>query len=411
MAVVLALALIGSACGGETEEATPTTTVPPTTRPAETTTTAAPTTTTAPTTTVAETTTTTGALTAVELPDDPSCVGVDGGPAGESELTFVTNGYLWAIDAGFMVTCLAEVDSSDALHWSPLGNKVVLADGTVHADGTTTPIAAPLIGDVIGWTWPTGLRFLATDGPTFTKYEADGSGRSDASIADDHRVLAYHPDGMHVAVYGTTEVEFEEFDENGDVEVATTDRTALFIVRNGDPTPHVMIDPIDGEIHDVVFSEDGTRLTFVADHGGVFHIHSLNLPDMLIETDEEVLFGTILEEATLLNPQVESDERLDDLVVDPSDPGRFLFTDGGSVRMYDVTAAVVVEVLPDFEGRPLGFLDSRTAAVLTTNGELWIADLVSGDRRFITEVDSAAVRSVAPELALSLVDIVIVGFA
>ena len=389
-----------------------TTTAAPTTTLTEgsTTSTLAPTTTAAPTTTLPATTTTEG-VGPVDLPDDPVCVGVDGGPTGDPELTFVTNGHLWAIDAEFRITCLAEVGSSDTLHWSPLGDKVVLADGTVHADGTTTAIAAPLLGDVTGWTWPTGRRFLATDGPTFTKYEADGSGSSDASIADDHRVLAYHPDGVHFAVYGTAEVEFEEFDENGDIEVFTAEQTALFIVRNGDPSPHLMIDPIDGEIHDVVFSEDGTRLTFVADHDGVFHVHSLNLPNMLVETDEDDLLTALVEEVGLLDPQVESSEPMGDLVVDPADPWRFLFTDGGSVGMYDVAADVLVDVLPDLEGRPLGFLDSRTAAVLTTDGELWIADLVGGGRRFIAEVDSAAVRDVAPDLALSLVDIVIVGFA
>ena len=67
---------------------------------------------------------------------------------------------------------------------------------------------------------------------------------------------------------------------------------------------------------------------------------------------------------------------------------------------------------------PIGFLGPDRVAVLEFHdgceghGGLWVVDLDTGDRVQIhRDVDAAAVRWQAPDLRLSLQDIIIAGFA
>lgn len=411
IAILATFAALATGCGDDgdpsvdatsTTSAALSTTAPSSTAPSSTTTEAAPST----TTTVA----------GLDRPTVERCdAWADSGA--ERTLTFVAANRLWAVDAAGDVTCLADDIGSDPVAWSPTGDRLLTAAGSVRSAGGAVDLGT---GDeaLLGWTWPTGRRVLTTDGPTLTKHEADGSGVSDATIADDHRVLAYHPDGVHFAVFGTAEVEFEEFDESGDSLTFTAAQTGLFIVRNNEPRPQLMIDPVGAVIRDVIFSEDGTRLTFVADHDGEFHLHSFDLPEMLIETDDgELLLTALPEDPDLIEPQVESDRPLDNLTVDPADPWRMLFSTGGPslghrVQLYDFAGDTLVDVAPGLDAVPVGFLDATTVAVHSVDDELWIVDLATDDRTLVAVgVGGGAIRDAAPGLAFSLVDVTIVGFA
>ena len=170
-------------------------------------------------------------------------------------------------------------------------------------------------------------------------------------------------------------------------------------------------------------SADGTRLTFIADHDGEHHIHSFHLPDMINDFDGEPTLTAVPEDPGLLEPQVQSFDELHSLVVDPADPWRVLYSQGGcdggaQVRLHDFASGTDVEVAPDLPGVPVGFVDATHVAVLevdagcVSTGDLFLVDLVDGGRVLVTtQASAAAVRAAAPPVALSLVDLTIVGFA
>lgn len=416
IAIPAVLAVLAAGCGDDTDAATvdtTTTAVVSTASTSSTTTSEAPPTTGPSTTNAGPSTTVAG----IPVPEVEQCEALGTAPAATRTVTFVAEGRLWAVDAEGTLTCLADDLDSPPLAWSPTGDRLLTAAGRVVSASGSVELD---VGDreLLGWTWPTGRRVLSTDGPTLTKHEADRSGESDVSVVDDHRVLAYHPDGVHIAVFGTAEFEFEDVDETGDSLTSTASQTGLFIVANNEPRPQLMIDPVGAVIRDVVFSEDGTRLTFVADHDGEFHVHSFHLPDMVIETDAgETLLTALQEDADLLEPQVDSDVPLSHLTVDPADPGRVLFAAGGPslghrVQLLDLASDAPVDVASGLDAVPVGFLDATTVAVHGAGDELWIVDLVSDERTLVAAgIGAAAIRDAAPDLAFSLVDVTIVGFA
>lgn len=414
---VLAVTLVATGCGATDDAGSP---------PASTTIVSTTVTTTQPTVTSTATevgdpaeSTTTSPLPGVPLPDDPECIGLGPAPS-EPVLTFNASLHVWAVRDDGSIVCLVEraPDRTGAsMTWSPPGDKLLMDGGDVFdADGSQRHLGLAGDGELLGWTWPTGRRVLTSDGPTLTKHEADGSGSSDATIADDHSVLAYHPDGIHIAVFGTTQQSFVEVDEEGNETVEVFPRTGLFIARNNEPEPQLLVDPVGASITDVVFSEDGTRLSFVADHDGEFHLHSFNLPDMVSTEGELTILTALQEDADLLDPQVESGVPLGDLTVDPADPWRIMFTEGVSdvglrTKLHDFASGTTVDIAPDLDAAPVGFLGATTVALKSDDGDLWIVDLVADDRTLIGRPAAVDVRDAAPELAFSLVDITIRGFA
>lgn len=424
---VLTVGLVAAACGGAndtTGSPSSTTEVPvssSTPQPAESTTSMATTNTTVMTTTTVPTATVDEAT----LPVSVDCVGLGDAPTA-SQLTFVAMARLWQIEPDGSIACLAEVpDSTEMVAWSPRGERVVFSDGRVlDADGESRAPGG-ISGDVAGWTWPTGLRFLETNGPALRKHEADGSGIIDISVVDHHEVVTYHPDGLHFAAFGTAPITFIEF--VGGLEVPSVfDQLSLFIVRNGDPEPHQLVTPVDATITDAAFSSDGTRISFVAVHeGSDHHVHSFDLSAMIFDDGEQKFLTQLREEQELTAIYVESAEELHHLTIDPANPDRLLYADGtcgagSSVHLVNFVdeAAEPISIADGLAAIPIGFLSGDRAAVLEVaddcqpTGALWVIDLADGARTKVAEdVASAAVRAPAPDLNLSLQGVTITGFA
>lgn len=344
------------------------------------------------------------------------------GPTDNATLTYVADGQLREVVSAEEQRCLAAVGSSVSLSWAPNGNRALLEDGTVI--DPSGPVATVGVGATAGWTWPTGLRFVRADGDRLIKVESDGSGVIDISFLDDHGAAVYHPDGMHLAVAGRgtaiaewwdgTELVTEEWTQNG-----------LFLVNNDGTGEQVWIDTVDARIDEVMFSADGTRLTFIADHGGMWHIHSFDLPELIFETnDGQRILSALPEDPMVLAPQYESPVRLHGAVIDPYQPERLAVAEGScdagsTVEVIDLTAGgYPTPVAADLNAVPVGFVGDSTLAILERDtdcrlpGVLWLVDLDSGQRTLIaTGVEAASVRWVAPDLLLSLSDVIVAGFA
>jgi dipeptidyl aminopeptidase/acylaminoacyl peptidase len=374
------------------------------------------TTTTVPTATVDEAT----------LPVSVDCVGLGDAPTA-GQLTFVAMERLWQIEPDGSIACLAEVpDSTEMVAWSPRGERVVFSDGRVlDADGESRAPGG-ISGNVAGWTWPTGLRFLETDGPALRKHEADGSAAIDISVVDHHEVVTYHPDGIHVAVFGNAPITLTALDEDGNMTPSVFDQLSLFIVRNGDAEPHQLVTPVDATITDAAFSSDGTRISFVAVHeGSDHHVHSFDLSAMIFDDGEQKFLTQLREEQELTAIYVESAEELHHLTIDPANPDRLLYADGtcgagSSVHLVNFVdeATEPISIADGLAAIPIGFLSGNRAAVLEVaddcqpTGALWVIDLADGARTKVAEdVASAAVRAPAPDLNLSLQGVTITGFA
>ncbi len=257
-----------------------------------------------------------------------------------------------------------------------------------------------------------------------TKVESDGSGVIDISFLDEHRAAVYHPDGMHLAVAGRGTATAEWWDGSKLVTEEWT-QTGLFLVRNDGTGEQVWIDTGEATIDEVLFSADGTRLSFVADHGGVWHIHSFDLPDLLFETEDgQRILSALPEDPSVLEAQYESPARLYGAVIDPNRPERLAVAegscDGGStVEVVDLTAGgYPTPVASDLSAVPVGFVSDSTIAILEHGidcgapGALWLVDLGTGQRTLVAAaVEAASVRSVAPDLRLTLSDVIVAGFA
>lgn len=435
VAVATALAIVATACGGGGTETGASTSAPSTsnvstsstapTTAAPTAPTAAPTTaaatSTPPTSTAAAPTTTSGMALAGESPlAGCSWTEADSGPT----LTFVAGGQLRELTAEGSVRCLSEIAvATGSLTWAPTGARALVDDGVVVEAATVRSTGA--VGRATGgWTWPTGLRFVQATGDALSKVESDGSGVIDISFLDDHRAATYHPDGLHLAVAGSGTATAEWWIDD-QLEVEEWTQTGLFLVRNDGSGEQVWIDTFDAEITEVVFSADGTRLSFVADHGASKHIHSFDLPDMIFETDDgERILTALPEDSEILLPQYEGIDTISHLTIDPFDPTRVLFAEGScaegrQVGLLDVEeGGYALPVATASNAVPVGFLGPDRVAVLEHHngcdgrGALWVVDLNSGDRVQIhRDVDAAAVRWQAPDLRLSLQDIIIAGFA
>jgi hypothetical protein len=338
-------------------------------------------------------------------------------------VTFVRDGRLLEVTPDGGLRCLQELPGATrTLSWAPTGGRALVDGGLVLEGGQIVDTGArgPVTG---GWTWPTGLRFVQAAGDQLTKVESDGSGVIDISFLSEHGAATYHPDGLHLVVAGSGTARAEFYDE-GEIVVEEWTQTGLFLVRNDGTDEQVWIDTVDARITDVAFSADGTRLTFIADHGDTRDLHSFDLPEMIFETpDGERILTALPEDPELLEPQYQTVGVLSDLVIDPRDPHRVMVTEGscgaGGVELVDLAAGgYPIAVAPNLDAIPVGFLGPRRVAVLELDpscdgsGALWVVDLVSGEQTLVaTDVTAAATRWQAPTLRLSLQDIVIAGFA
>jgi len=314
------------------------------------------------------------------------------------------------------------------MEWSPSGEAVRLGAGAIVSDAGVTRDEGSLLGVPVGWTWPTGQRFLTGDGSALAKETLDGRGGNEIGSIDSWTAVAYHPDGEHIAMAGSAAMRFE-FD-SGDGELEEFTASGLHITNNDGTEPATVVQGEDVEISDVVFSADGTRLTFIATHGdsasnsAMHHVHTVDLVASTKSVDDERWLTPAIEDPDLLAAEIESAAGFSYLTIDSADPNRVLVAEGecGGVitsELVDLrSGGYPTPIAPGLNTIPIGFVGRDSVAVLELDsscdgsGTVWLVSLESGDRMEIArDVDAAAVRWTAPELNYSLRDVVIVGFA
>ncbi|MFT7647387.1 MAG: hypothetical protein ACI8Y4_002135 [Candidatus Poriferisodalaceae bacterium] len=356
-----------------------------------------------------------------------------GSPSATPTLTFMSEGRLFETTGRpGDLSCFAEVGpialsgSGRDMVWNPTGTSVRVGNGVViDATGVIRSEGA-IIGEALGWTWPAGQRFLAGDGTTLVKETPDGRGGNEIGSIQEWTAVAYHPDGQHIAMAGTALMRSEFDDGEGGLQVEEFSTGGLHITDNEGLNPANVAHSEDVRIDEIVFSADGTRLTFTAWHlaDGTHHVHSLDLPAGITVVDDERWFTPVAEDPELLLPAFESAGALSHLTINPYDPDRILFAEGecGGVvttELLDVrSGGYPTPIAPDLNAVPVGFLEGDLVAVLELDpacagsGNLWVINIVTGDRTLVAEgVEAAATRWVAPDLNFSLQDVVIVGLA
>lgn len=420
---LVALALVVGSC---TADADPVTTTASPTTSSTTTTTAPPTTSEAPTTTVGTSSTTTTAPpnttpiasgAGVTLATSAECQGL-AEPQTAGTVTWSDDERLWEASADGETRCLAHVDGViDSLLWGPTGDRA-LVNGRLIVGGPNAGAVAPAD---IEWTftYPTGLNLVGIQDGAVVKW-IDGARLEVLDAIDTVEAVAYHPSGLHIAVGGA--------EPPPDPDLDTTE--GIFIADSSGNSPVNLVLGFDVEIRDIAFSNDASRMYFVAAHDDLVHFHSIDTVPFESEDGFRQL-GSGAEEFAVTYATSSGSGRIefDRIAVHHSDPALVLWTTGpcapeGS-RGFQVFAgdeASVVQALGPASA--LGFLgdDPATITVAAVTGPcegprdvgLMSAHLETGEVDNIPlagNATAAAVRaSVAPHL-YDLVDVEIVGFA
>ncbi len=374
-AALLVMALIAAACGsseaGAPRPSRPEpTTVPSTSDPA------------GSTTTVEDSATTTTELTA---PAPGDCIGTE--QLDRSWLTWAKIGHLWALDESGRAVCVLRLgnDAVTTMSWSPDGD-------SVQFNGRTA-ISVESVGaldvDVLGWSAPTGRRLLGIDNVGRVVKQAPGQPQSqlifDPGLVTD---AAYHPEGRHVFVAGSqTEVEVD-----GD----PLTYGIWLVANNNSGDVQIVFVPEEVRIDELVPTEAGDALMFVAEHEEVFHLHRYDL----------LAFGLVEEVAVndegALAQLVEQEDPIDSVTIDRSGQ-RIAFRSGrcGMTARIDVDDEGVADeprLLLEQPSEPLGFGPDGELAVLSHStgcggvADVYVIDDGGEPVLVASDVDAAAIR-------------------
>lgn len=223
-----------------------------------------------------------GSSTALEpkvsrLPDD--CRGWRN-PASAPEVTFVARGRLFSLDpVSGSVRCIAKRDAV-ALEWGPRGDRLLSHSGYSHIHGPGFRRRVP--GDVREMTWSrprgTSVVYVTHDYSDLLKQDVDTGRVRDISFLPFHFDVAYHPAGTHIAVAG------ENHRGKVGLFLATNEGRDVQQVVRGEQAKH-----IDG----LVFSQDGRRLYFRAQHEDSIDLHWVEITTGAETADTENALGTM----------------------------------------------------------------------------------------------------------------------
>jgi hypothetical protein len=325
---------------------------------------------------------------------DDSCDGL-GLPPARGQITFLSEGRLIGVSPrGLRRTCLADLNSEllsgGPFHnWNAPADRLILAGNLIGPDAAIDPL--PPKWHASEWSRPTGASLIriTRDGRLEKRSLEDGS-VTDISFLAHHDDVAYHPAGTHLAVSGEAE------DGSYGVYITTNVGTEPQLLARGEESRYV---------DQLVFSEGGRSLYFVADHGKKVHLHRLSLnPPSEGDTGtvQEVEFDTLSVADSISN-----------LVVSPfTPPDAIAWTENGDCaagqpsRLRSEGTGTIAEphIPADLMDRsivPIGFLPSlrlvvharSTGCSTAQPGEIYVLGR-SGAPTFIEdqEVAAASVR-------------------
>jgi hypothetical protein len=183
-------------------------------------------------------------------------------PRNGGEATWVEDGRLLAATPGGASHCLLEdVDKGTAaVAWNGAGDRVLLGPTTAVVGGVTR-VTGFGEGDHASWSYPSGTSVLAvTKAGRLEKHELGGD-VLDVSFLDRHQEAVYHPAGRQIASAGHGPAGY-----------------GIYLASNaGEGVRPLAIGETATRISSMAFSPDGKGLYFVADHGGEYHLHGLNM--------------------------------------------------------------------------------------------------------------------------------------
>jgi hypothetical protein len=218
----------------------------------------------------------------VTLDETPACSGVGRAPQ-YGEITFVEEGRLMGVSPdGAKRRCLA--DLSEGVYgtsglWNASGDRLLLGNDVLGPRLTAQRIPREWNGE---WSRPTGTSLIRiTNDGRLEKLSLEDNSVTDISFLARHDDVAYHPAGTHLAVSGE----------------ATDGSYGVYIVTNQGTEPQLLARGEESrDVFDLVFSEGGRSLYFVADHGKKMHLHRLSLNPASEKdkgTVQEVEFDTL----------------------------------------------------------------------------------------------------------------------
>lgn len=418
-AIALAAALVLAACssGGDgvlvTDTTRSTSSVVPSSDP---TTTAAPTTSASTSTSGATTGSTaappTSPTTTEQVPLPDSCEGLDT-PLVASQLTFLQDARLVAVDLLGEFTCLLRLRPEDAgaeiVAWGPQADRVMFTNGRVDVLGARGREGGGAGPDNLAFSWPTGFNMVWLRDAQVVKSTVDDRQERELPLGFDVTEVDYHPDGQHLFVV-------ERFDDSSTIWVSTSE--------GENPAPLIFGD--DALISDLHVAPDGTSIVFSARHAnGAIHVHALELEDAVQEIDvgddevervlapsDEVFVTTIFEAAAPIG-HLAFDAAGEQVAFAEGD-----CASGSSIHLVDLVAGgYPLPIDPLLSARPVGFVSETQLAILAydddcVGGDLYLADTVTGATTLVRAgVDSAAIRRSEAPARFTLVDISITGFA
>lgn len=200
-------------------------------------------------------------------PPEPECAGI--GPVPRAgQITFREDNQLQAASpSGDTPRCLLPmrrvrgVLTFDRAVWNGPGDRFLLANRALSADGPLTRVLAPR-AERLQWSRPSGMSLVSvTPAGALLKRPSNGGDATDIGFLRRHDAVTYHPAGEHIATSG----------------LAKDGSYGLYLATNLGTEPQLLA---HGEaarfITNLQVSEDGQYLYYTARHGvDDWHLHRL----------------------------------------------------------------------------------------------------------------------------------------
>jgi hypothetical protein len=228
----------------------------------------------------------------------------------------------------------------------------------------------------VSWSYPTGKALIApdqADGGLTWHNSRNGNDQLDVSFLARTDVAVYHPAGKHIIAAG----------------VGLDGVPGLYLASNrgANARPLVTLEDPSTSITEIAVDPEGCFLSFVHDHGDVYHLHQLLLQGLSLinETTSTAPIGGLTQGVVVM-----------DLAWREGDCDGVVQT-----KSYSGSGFLVAE--PGVVGRsvsPVGWLDSNNLVVAVRDrgcdgpAEVWVASPDGSGHQVLPTVEAVSVRTV-----------------